>query len=220
MAAEMEIYTDITLEVTGDERMYMVSAKQGDKRTRYVRITLTNDGENVSIPDGYRAIANVKKPDGKYCYNACTKKEGKIIVELTNQMLAVAGTGHCDIELRDENNEHVLSSQAFAIEIEKTNRNENAVQSSNEMTELERQCNEIKTTSDEAVKNAETATKAANTATEKANTATAAANEATKAANTAADGANEAAKSVYTDRNFLLLRNDDGTLTLTYYEQT
>ena len=60
------------------------------------------------------------------------------------------------------------------------------------------------------------ATKAA---TEKAETATAAATEATGKANTAADAANKAASSVYTDRDFLLLRNDDGTLTLTFDKQ-
>ena len=49
--------------------------------------------------------------------------------------------------------------------------------------------------------------------------ASAASKEATGNANTAADAANKAASSVYTDRDFLLLRNDDGTLTLTFDEQ-
>ena len=71
----------------------------------------------------------------------------------------------------------------------------------------------------EATGKANTATAAAKEATGKANTATAAATEATGKANTAADAANKAASSVYTDRDFLLLRNDDGTLTLTFDKQ-
>ena len=46
MATEqMQLITDITLELTGDERLYMASAKQGDKRTRFIRVALTNNGK-------------------------------------------------------------------------------------------------------------------------------------------------------------------------------
>ena len=44
----MELITDITLELTGDERLYMASAKQGDKRTRFIRIALTNNGKEIN----------------------------------------------------------------------------------------------------------------------------------------------------------------------------
>lgn len=61
----------------------------------------------------------------------------KTMVELTNQALAAAGTAHCDIEIRDAQNVYVLSSQAFTIEIEETNRNDAAIESCNEITALE-----------------------------------------------------------------------------------
>ena len=68
MATEqMQLITDITLELTGDERLYMASAKQGDKRTRFIRIALTNNGKVFTIPTGYIAIANIKKPDKHIC---------------------------------------------------------------------------------------------------------------------------------------------------------
>lgn len=136
--AEMKLITDITLELTGDERLYMVSAKQGDKRTRFVRIALTNNGKVFEIPTGYVAIANIKKPDKRFCYNECEVIDNKVLIELTNQALAAAGTAHCDIEIRDEQNEYVLSSQAFTIEIEETNRNDEAIESCNEITALEK----------------------------------------------------------------------------------
>ncbi len=56
----MQLITDITLELTGDERLYMASAKQGDKRTRFIRIALTNNGKVFTIPTGYIVIANIK----------------------------------------------------------------------------------------------------------------------------------------------------------------
>ena len=117
----MQLITDITLELTGDERLYMASAKQGDKRTRFIRIALTNNGKVFTIPTGYIVIANIKKPDKHFCYNECKVTDNKVMVELTNQALAAAGTAHCDIEIRDAQNVYVLSSQAFTIEIEETN---------------------------------------------------------------------------------------------------
>ena len=63
------------------------------------------------------------------------------------------------------------------------------------------------------------ATKGTNEATQAATEATEAADNATKRANEAADGANAAAQSVFTDKNFLLLRNEDGSLTLVFNEE-
>ena len=57
---------------------------------------------------------------------------------------------------------------------------------------------------------------AVNTAITKSTTATSNANTAADAANAAAESANKAAAAVYTDRDFLLLKNDDGSLSLTY----
>lgn len=134
---QMQLITDITLELTGDERLYMASAKQGDKRTRFIRVALTNNGKVFTIPTEYIVIANIKKPDKHFCYNECKIVDNKVMVELTNQALAAAGTAHCDIEIRDAQNVYVLSSQAFTIEIEETNRNDAAIESCNEITALE-----------------------------------------------------------------------------------
>ena len=186
----MQLITDITLELTGDERLYMASAKQGDKRTRFIRIALTNNGKVFTIPTGYIVIANIKKPDKHFCYNECTVTENKVMVELTNQALAAAGTAHCDIEIRDAQNVYVLSSQAFTIEIEETNRNDAAIESCNEITALEKKVqqyidNIVSTTArqqqlqimQEATGAANNAASSANTAAGKANTAAARAEE-------------------------------------------
>lgn len=137
MATEMKLITDITLELTGETKRYEVVAKQGDKATRFIRITLKNNGQDFEIPAGMKVIANIQKPDRKCCYNTCSYSGSTVTMELTNQALAVAGTAECDIEIRDANDEVVLSSQAFTIEIEKSMRDENAIRSSNEFTQLE-----------------------------------------------------------------------------------
>lgn len=138
MAEEMKLITDITLELTGETKRFEVQAKQGDKGTRFVRVSLTNNGAEFEIPSGVTVIANIQKPDRKFCFNECNLEENKVLVPLTNQALAVAGTAECDIEIRDGGGELILSSQAFTIEIEKSMRDESAIESSNEFTALEK----------------------------------------------------------------------------------
>ena len=134
----MKLITDITLELTGETKRFEVQAKQGDKGTRFVRVSLTNNGAEFEMPSGVTVIANIQKPDRKFCFNECNLEGNKVLVPLTNQALAVAGTAECDIEIRDGGGNLILSSQAFTIEIEKSMRDESAIESSNEFTALEK----------------------------------------------------------------------------------
>ena len=42
--------TNISLEMSGDMKKYMVSAIQGDRATRNIHVKLMNDGEPYNIP--------------------------------------------------------------------------------------------------------------------------------------------------------------------------
>lgn len=137
MAALTKLTTNINLEMSGDTKFYMVSAKQGDKATRYVAAKLLNNGAEYTIPTGSRAVVNIKKPDGKRVYNTCSYSGATVTVELTNQALAASGTAYCDIEIRTSDNTQVITSVSFTIEIEESMRSENAILSANEFTELE-----------------------------------------------------------------------------------
>ena len=102
MAALERLTTRINIEMTGDTKRYLVSAKQGDKATRYIIAKLLNDGTAYTIPTGARVAFNVEKPDGKHVYNT-----------------------------------QLITTASFTIEIEKSMRNDNAILSANEFTELE-----------------------------------------------------------------------------------
>lgn len=159
--AELErLTTRINIEMTGDTKRYLVSAKQGDKATRYVIAKLLNDGKAYTIPSGARVVFNAQKPDGKHVYNTCTYSGSEVTVELTNQTLAAAGTAYCDIEVRTGDNTQLITSASFTIEIEKSMRSDDAILSANEFTELEdRIAGHIKNINDTeaAVKRAEAA---------------------------------------------------------------
>lgn len=158
MAALTKLTTNINLEMSGDTKRYLVSAKQGDKATRFIVAKLLNNGEPYTIPTGSRAVINIAKPDGKHVYNTCTYSGSDVTVELTNQALAASGTAYCDIEIRTSDDSQIITSASFTMEIEKSQRDENAILSSNEFTDLENRIKghieTIKNT-DAAVKKAE-----------------------------------------------------------------
>ena len=153
MAALTKLTTNINLEMSGDTKRYLVSAKQGDKATRFIVARLLNNGEPYAIPTGARAVINITKPDGKHVYNTCSYSGSDVTVELTNQALAASGTAYCD-------DSQVITSASFTMEIEPSQRNENAILSANEFTDLEnRIAGHIKNIddTDAAVKKAESA---------------------------------------------------------------
>ena len=160
MAALTKLTTNINLEMSGDTKRYLVSAKQGDKATRFIVARLLNNGEPYTIPTGARAVINITKPDGKHVYNTCSYSGSDVTVELTNQALAASGTAYCDIEIRTSDDSQVITSASFTIEIEPSQRNDNAILSANEFTELENRVKghiESIDSTNEAVKKAEQA---------------------------------------------------------------
>lgn len=136
---EITMITDVQIDLYGETQRYLASAKQGDRATRYLRVQLMNTGNEFQIPENVRLIANIKKPDGKFCYNECKNEGNRVMVQLTSQALAAAGTAYCDIEIRTQSGDKILSSQAFTIEIEPSMRDEDAILSTNEITALESQ---------------------------------------------------------------------------------
>lgn len=91
MATLTKLTTNINLEMSGDTKRYLVSAKQGDKATRFIIARLLNNGEPYTIPTGARAVINIAKPDGKHVYNTCSYSGSDVTVELTNQALVIVG---------------------------------------------------------------------------------------------------------------------------------
>ena len=138
-----KMVTNITMEMSGDIKKYMVSAVQGDRATRCVLVKLVNNGEPYMIPDGARAIVNIKKPDGKFVYNKCTYSGNEVTIDLTSQALAASGTAYCNVEIRTADDTQIITSATFEIEIETTQRSDSAIESSNEFTAIEVKINDL-----------------------------------------------------------------------------
>ncbi len=134
----MQMITPIQIELYGDTKHYLVSAKQGDRATRFIQVELMAYGLQFEIPTDAVVYANIRKPDKKFCYNECVVENNRVMVELTNQALAAAGTAYCDIEIRRAEDFEILSSASFTIEIEESMRDESAILSCNEITAIDK----------------------------------------------------------------------------------
>lgn len=75
-----------------------INAKQLDSSSRYVQITCTRKGKKVVLDATSGALIACKKPDGYYVLNDCEiLEDGTVLVELTQQMLAVDGKCVADL---------------------------------------------------------------------------------------------------------------------------
>lgn len=144
MAKLPVLITRIDIDAGAERKNYLVEAKQGDKATRFVSVLIVEDGKEYAPPADADLLANFQKPDGKFAYNAAKIDEGnRILVELTNQVLAVPGEVVCEVEIRAKDSSQVLTSCAFTVKVGRSNRNEAAILSSNEMTAFDTKWAEI-----------------------------------------------------------------------------
>lgn len=123
------IYTD-----TRNENTAKIVAKQNDTKTRYLDITVTDNGVPVDLT-GCEVRIYGRKKDGTEFYNDGTlqdAKKGRCLFEATTQMLAYAGQNvNCEIVVFKDN-EQILSTMPFDIFVVKSLMGENAIESSNE----------------------------------------------------------------------------------------
>lgn len=131
----MNIIRHIKVDLYGDTQHFAVAAKQMDMGTRYVGVTLLEDGVVYEIPDNAEIIINMTKPDKTYVHNDGEKSGNEALVPLTRGMLMVHGTAQCEIQLYQ--NGALLTSATFEMEIFPSQRDESEIVHSGEYTRLE-----------------------------------------------------------------------------------
>ena len=66
----MEIIRHIKVDLYRDTQHFAVAAKQMDMGTRYIGVTLMEDGVVYEIPDNVEVIINMTKPDKTHVHSA------------------------------------------------------------------------------------------------------------------------------------------------------
>jgi hypothetical protein len=136
-----------------DKKYIMVNAKQNDKKSRFLLVSCYNHGEFYPINTSeHSAFVRYKKSDGYSVFNVCNiTNDKKILVELTEQMLASAGICYADLVIANRggakidvntgkivaiDNASILSTMTFCIDVSETTVDNSEIESSYEFDGL------------------------------------------------------------------------------------
>lgn len=118
-----------------DKKYILINAKQLDKNSRFFSVTCYNHGEPFTLSSTHSAYIRYKKADEHGVFNVCEINKGKVMVELTEQMLAVDGICYADLiiveggkAIVDTNTgvitgiegSSILSTMTFCIDVSET----------------------------------------------------------------------------------------------------
>lgn len=103
-----------------DKKYILINAKQYDRKSRFLSITCYNHGEIYPINAGeHSAYIRYKKPDNNSVFNFCEiDRKGKIMVELSEQMLAVDGICFADLVIVNKGSADVNADTGEIIAID------------------------------------------------------------------------------------------------------
>ena len=109
----LQITKKITLDFQ-NKNIVSVNAKQYDKESRYIEITVINQGSLYALDKNFvSAFIRLRKPDSLGVFNSCQiTNQGKILVELSEQCLSSPGKANADIVLIEK----VLSNGEVSID--------------------------------------------------------------------------------------------------------
>lgn len=119
----MALQTTININVDFYNNDYiLINAKQLDKKSRFLSLTCYDHGEPYSLNEGeHSAYIRYKKADNNSVFNFCEiDRKGKIIVELTEQMLAADGICYADLVVVNEGGAKVDAQTGEIVGIENT----------------------------------------------------------------------------------------------------
>lgn len=154
----LQITKKITLDFQ-NKNIVSINAKQYDKESRYIEITVINQGSLYALDkNSVSAFIRLKKPDSLGVFNLCQiTDQGKILVELSEQCLSSPGKANADIVLVekifssgqvsiDDINKldsPILSTMNFNVNIVPTALENSAIESSYEFNALNKALSQI-----------------------------------------------------------------------------
>lgn len=151
----MKIIKECTLDCARFNSFKTYIAKQNDSNSRFVKVTLADDGEPLTVDDGNLVFFNVKRSDSKTKIFEGSVEDGKLMIPIPNWALEKEGIIECDISVLNSDTQERLSSTKFQMMVE------SCVADSEEVSKDENYdfLFELMTKADNAVNSCETATK-------------------------------------------------------------
>lgn len=115
-----EITKAISVDVAQINVFQAIVAKQNDSKSRYLEVTITNEGVPLAITPTSTVTINALREDGNSkSFSGTVNNNGIVVVPLTNWMLALDGNVKCDITVFDTENRK-LTTTLFTIAVEES----------------------------------------------------------------------------------------------------
>ena len=127
---------NITLDLYNENRT-VYKAKQGDANSRFLLATITELGVPFSIPANNTVYLKVRKPDETCTLTQGVISDGKALVELTSQTLAVSGIAYCEIRILQNDPIEDLKTIKFTMQFDSSVFLDEIAESTDEFTALE-----------------------------------------------------------------------------------
>ena len=103
---------------------------------RYILITATENGLPRKILEAETPRLRLHKPDNTYVYNDCAViEDGRVLIKLTEQILASAGTASCDIQIVTSDKD-VYATKVFHIIVDEPAYDNTVIESSDDFSAL------------------------------------------------------------------------------------
>ena len=105
---------EISVDIWKDKYVHL-STKQMDN-ARYILITVTDNLIQKKIDLSSTVNVRIKKPDGKAIFDEATViADGRVLVKLTDQIVAVSGCAEMDLQI--QNGDNVISTNIIHLDI-------------------------------------------------------------------------------------------------------
>ena len=113
-----QIIKEITVDVAKRNLFQAIVAKQHDSNSRFLKVTLTNEGTTISVDTNSVVTINASRADGlASAFVGVVNADGTVTVPLTTWMLELDDLVKCDIAVVDSESRR-LTSTSFELEVE------------------------------------------------------------------------------------------------------
>lgn len=95
-----QITKEIVVDVAKKNLFQAIVAKQNDNNSRFLKVTLCNEGVKIEIPSSATAIINAERADSSSkAFAGTVNADGTVTVPLTNWMLGLDDVVRCSISV-------------------------------------------------------------------------------------------------------------------------
>ena len=113
-----QVIKDITLEVSKPNVFQALVAKQCDSNSRFLNVTLVNEGKKISIDETSIVAINTCRNNGdSNSFSGEVNEDGTALLPIHAWVLELPGLVKCDVSVMDSE-DHKLTSTTFYINVE------------------------------------------------------------------------------------------------------